>query len=502
MALILASWISDSEIAIGFGSLFHWLASFGVIFHILRRPRDARTALLWIFFVSFFPFFGLIAYILFGINTIPKKGGAKHYSDVIFAKREKKERRHDLARTYQTLKTFQVQPEETPDPSFNRLLDTIAPEHHLLNGNHLTLYPSAEESLQKMFEAMKKAKHHIHLTTYILADDEIGRRLLNIVAERAKAGVQIRILYDAFGSAHAELRGFFRRYRKIPHLELVPFSQSNIFKRQFQLNLRSHRKLVIIDGTSGFLGGVNFHDVYLPKPNGEPGVIDYHFHVSGPVVLEMQYSFLRDWFYITDEPPEHFFNNDYYPLPQKAGSTPLRVIDSSPMQDQATAMLQLYVAAINRASEQILLLTPYFVPTEALLIALCQAAQRGVDVKIIVPGANNHPTIHLASRAQYQQLLNAGVRIFERNPPFIHAKAAVFDNHFSIVGSSNLDPRSLVLNYETNLQIESSDKTQQIKAAILADLNASIEITLSAWKRRSNRIRMLENFFNLFHPIA
>lgn len=493
-----------SEFALGFGSLFHLLLSTLVILHILRRPRDSRTALLWIFFVTSFPFVGVIAYILFGINTTPKKGWAKRYSDAIFVRRERTSKKKIDFRSFQLRENLVVPPEATEDPPFNRLLDQLGPEHPLTKGNHIeALYPAAK-ALEEMFEAIRNAKHHIHLATYILADDEIGRRLLNLLTGRAKAGVSVRVLYDAFGSAGPELRGFFRSYRKrkIPNLHLAAFSQSNILKRQFQLNLRNHRKILVIDGRMAFTGGVNFHRVYLKDPEGRPGTVDYHFRLQGPAVIDLQFTFLRDWFYTTDEPIPHFYNEEYYPQPKSQGDAIVRVLDNNPLPPEITTIQNLYVASVNRAKEQILIVTPYFVPTEALMLALCQAARRGVDIKILVPAANNHPTIRIASQAIYQPLLFAGVRLFERRPPFIHAKAMLIDDVLSIIGSSNLDPRSLVLNYETNLQLESVSFAQRLKEIMLSDFAAADEITYRSWKNRSAWHKFIENFFFLFHPIA
>jgi cardiolipin synthase len=459
---------------------------------------------LWILFVVTFPAFGLIAFILFGINTTPRKGWEKQYSDAIFAKSQH-QRKHTppLEATYRARNALSVPAALTADPPFERVLDSLSKHvHPLLGGNDIRLIEPAEAALEEMFAAIQTARHHIHLTTYIFADDMTGRRLMRLLVERAKAGVQVRVLYDGFGSAGPRLRGFFWRYRDIPNLHLVSFSQANILKQQFQLNLRNHRKILVVDGRIGFTGGVNFHDAYLPRADGRPGIIDYHFAIRGPLVLELQYTFLRDWFYMSDKPASEFFATGFYPSPEKAGDMVARLVDSNPVQDRATNALNLFFAAVTRAKKQILLVTPYFVPSESLMLALCQSARRGVDVKILVPALNNHPTIKCASHALYDQLLLSGVHIYERHPPFIHAKAAVFDGAVSIIGSANLDPRSLSLNYETVAVVESESFTQRLKGAMLSDFSSADEITYGVWRTRPRSSRIVENFFNLFHPIA
>jgi cardiolipin synthase len=383
----------------------------------------------------------------------------------------------------------------------DRILARLAPNSPLLDGNDIQILDEAEAALDTMLNAMRAATSHIHLATYILNDDTVGQRLMDVLTERARAGVTVRVLYDAFGSAGASLRGFFWRRRNIPNLRIVGFSQASILKRKFQLNLRNHRKIIVIDGSDAFIGGINFHDVYLPK-RGRPGTIDYHFRVRGPVVSELQFTFLRDWFYMTDAPVESLLCPTHFPLPARAGDCAARLQNGSPTRDETDATLNTFFAAISLARKQVLIVTPYFVPPETLVVALQQASFRGVDVKVIVPAANNHPTLRLASRALYTSLLTAGVRIFERAPPFIHAKAMVIDGTLAHIGSANLDPRSLVFNYETNLVVFGAPFAERLKRTIHHDLAASKEILYAEWRQRPRREQILENFFNLFHPIA
>lgn len=489
--------------SIGYGTFMHFLLSAAICLHLLHKPRDARTSLLWIFFATAFPVFGPLAYLLFGINTIPHKGWEKQHSDVSFQQQQQQQIRsiHPLAEMQAEKNALRVTPENRPLFHLDRILDRLSPNHPLLGGNDVQLIEPAELALEEMFLAIRSAQQHIHLATYIFNDDAVGRRLMDLLEERARAGVEVRVLYDAYGSAGANLRLFFWRRRHVPNLQLIGFSQANVLKRKFQLNLRNHRKILVVDGRVAFTGGVNFHDVYLAK-NGKPGTIDYHFKLQGPIVLELQYTFLRDWYYMTDEPAEKLLTGAHFPTPVRAGPMAVRLQNSGPTRDETGAALDTYFAAANLARKQLLLLTPYFVPPEPLILALRQAAFRGVDVKVLVPAENNHPTLRLASRALYAPLLTAGVRIFERHPPFIHAKAAIIDDAASIIGSVNLDPRSLSLNYETNLVVFDTDFSARLKSALLDEFARSDEIHYSEWRRRPMAMQLAENFFNLFHPIA
>lgn len=489
--------------SIGYGTVLHFAIVLAVIFHLLRTPHDARTSLLWIFFSTAFPVIGPLAYLLFGINTIPHKGWQKQNSDTTFLEQQRltSQATHPLAEMQAEKNALRVTADQTNLFHLDRILDHLSPNHPLLGGNQILLLEPAEIALEEMFLAIRNAQKHIHLVTYIFNDDTIGRRLMDHLIERARAGVEVRVLYDAYGSAGANLRLFFWRRRHIPNLHIIGFSQANVLKRKFQLNLRNHRKILVVDGLVAFTGGVNFHDVYLPHGD-RPGTIDYHFKLRGPTVLELQYTFLRDWYYMTDDPAEKLLASTYFPAPAHADGYAVRLQNSGPTQAEKGAALDTYFAAVNLAQKQILIVTPYFVPSESLILALRQAAFRGVDVKVLVPAVNNHPTLRLASQALYTPLLIAGVRIFERRPPFIHAKAAIVDDAVSIIGSVNIDPRSLQLNYETNLVVFDTDFSSRLKSAILDDFAHADEITYSEWRRRPRLHQLVENFFNLFHPIA
>ena len=489
--------------SIGIGTLLHFALSTAVCLHLLRKPRDARTSLLWIFFTTAFPVIGPLAYVLFGINTVPSKGWQKQYSDSTFQKRQKLNIRTDRPQTALQAQNAHLNgaTESGNFSSFNRILDQLSRNHPLLGGNDIQLIDTAELALEEMFLAIRTARKHIHLSTYIFNDDSIGQRLMALLVERAQAGVQVRVLYDAFGSAGANLRLFFWHRRHVPNLRLIGFSQANMLKRKFQLNLRNHRKILVVDGTLAFTGGVNFHDVYLPH-DGLPGTIDYHFKVRGPVVNELQYTFLRDWYYMTDEPTDTLLSKAFFPTPEHAGDYAVRLQNSGPTRDETGVALNTFFAAINLARKQILIITPYFVPPETLVLALRQAAFRGVDVKVLVPSVNNHPTLRLASHALYAALLTAGVRIYERQPPFIHAKAAIIDDTVSIIGSVNFDPRSLFLNYETNLVVINAAFAAHLKSAIIDELAHAQEVLFAEWRRRPRLTQLAENFFNLFNPIA
>lgn len=382
----------------------------------------------------------------------------------------------------------------------DRSLDPLAPDFPSLGGNAMRLLVSGDEAYPEMLAAIERARHHIHLQTFILGADMVGRTFLERILERAQAGVQCRVMYDRFGSTPAVWSGFFRRYRRrSANLKLVGWTQANPLRRHVQINLRNHRKILVVDGEEAFFGGVNIATVNVSTP-GAPAIRDYHFHVRGPLVHELQYTFLRDWHFMAREAPERLLCPEHFPEVMPIGKAEGRVLNGGPAGEYEN-LLDLYVNAVNSARDRLYAVTPYFVPPSELLRALRSAALRGVDVRLVVPWRNNHFYAGLAGRAFYEDLLDAGARIFERLPPFIHAKAMVVDDWAAIVGTANLDARSLRLNYETNAVVYDEPFVAEMTRAIQTEAAHAIELDPFRWRNRSPAQRLAENFCALLSPV-
>jgi cardiolipin synthase len=389
-----------------------------------------------------------------------------------------------------------TQPQTGFGLQLNRAMDSILPDFPLLAGNNVRLLCDGTTTFPAMLEAIREARHHIHLQTFILGHDGIGRRFLDALAEKARQGIEVRVLVDRFGSTRAVLSGLLRRYRNVPHMQIVGWTQANPLKRQFQINLRNHRKILIVDGQRAFCGGVNVHSQAT-----EGGVIrDYHFMLSGPVTHELQYTFLRDWNFMTDEGPERLLREAYFPHIPMQGDASVRLVNSGPTAEME-AVCDAFFMAISGARQHILLVTPYFVPNREILRALRAAALRGVDVRLIVPLKTNHVCAGLAGESLYGELMDAGVRIFLRPAPFMHAKACLVDDAFAIVGTANMDSRSLRLNYETNLVLYGDGIVNELKHSILDDLAVSSQLDPRAWDARPPVRRFIENAAALLAPV-
>lgn len=479
------------------GWIFH-LTAFGLVaMHCLQRRRNASSTILWIFVAWSLPAIGPLIYLSFGIDRVDDRGYLKFLADEHLLK-TRKGTRTAAPRAYWHHLTG-APAENEFQREFNRTLDALIPDHPALAGNRLTPLVDGDEAYPRMLEAIHKAEHHIHLQSYIIGNDNVSREFMNALAAKAREGIQVRLLYDRFGSTRALFGGLFRKLSKVSGLKVAGWTQANPLKRQFQINLRNHRKTLIIDGKTGFFGGINLLDEHITRP-GNPPIRDYHFEAKGPIVQELQYSFLRDWYFITEESPYNLLTEEYFPHAATAGNVTARLINSGPSTVEDVAV-ETFFNSIVLAKKQILAVTPYFVPPADILRALRSAALRGVDVRLVVPAENNHRYAGHASRALYEELLLAGVHIYERRPPFMHAKALVVDGEFALVGTANLDVRSLHLNYETCLAVYSTEFADAMKCIIHEDIDSSDEVVLADWQNRPVRRRLLENLASLMAPV-
>lgn len=483
--------------------LFLHLTLFLIVsLHCLKNRREAASALLWILVAWSFPVIGALLYLLFGINRMPRKTWRKQHADneLLIERQAREDAALPMAYWRSVHESLATEPDDAESQEINEIMNRLLPNHPLLGGNRIVPMLDGDESFPQMFAAIRNAQHHIHLQTFIIGHDIFGRQLLDLLAEKAQSGVMVRLLYDRFGSTGAIMRRLFSHYQHVPNLHICGWTQANAFKRQFQLNLRNHRKILVIDGKTAFCGGINLRSDNITQ-NNQPPIRDYHFAVDGPMVQELQYSFLSDWYFMTDEDPTILLQEAHFPPLTAAGSTQARLVNSGPTPDEMENIAEVLFECLIAAHKQLLVLTPYFVPPRDILRAFRAAATRGVDVRIVVPQRNNHFYAGMAGQALYEELLIAGVRIFERRSPFMHAKALLMDDRLALIGSANLDMRSLRLNYETNLLIFDPIFTNNLKQIVLADMAESQEIFLPSWQARSNAQRLLENFCHLLMPV-
>lgn len=472
-----------------------------VCYHCLETRREASSALLWMFMAWSFPVIGPILFLAVGVNRAEAKAWRTHKAGrKLRAESERDDAKLPMA--YWRAVRESIAPDPTDNSLFevNRVLNGILPDYPLLDGNLIQPLVNGDAAFPAMIEAIEKARHHVHLQTFIIKHDAVGRRFMELLAEKAREGVAVRFMFDRFGSTTAMLMRLFSRYGKTPNLRISGWTQVNALKRRFQINLRNHRKILVVDGTEAFTGGVNLH-IENVSQNGIPAIRDYHFRIRGPLVQELQYSFLNDWYFMTNEDPETLLQQAHFPALRAAGNAMARIANGGPTAEEMEVTSDCFFQSIVSAKRQILAVTPYFVPTRDIIHAFRLAALKGVDVRLIVPQRNNHPYAGFAGQALYEELLAAGVRIFERHPPFMHAKALLVDDSLALVGSANMDVRSLRLNYETSLIVFDDLFANALKKIIIEDIENSTEIFLSNWQRRGRARRLLENCCSLFTPM-
>ena len=368
-------------------------------------------------------------------------------------------------------------------------------------GNKVTLLEDGTATYKAMFAAIRAARDHINLESYIIEGDETGQQFADLLLERQGRGVQVNIIYDSVGGINTP-KAFFERLTAggIAVLEFNPVNPLAA-KGLWQINNRDHRKLLVVDGRTAFLGGINISNVYssgssarrtanAAKPKDANAVAwrDTHLQIDGPVVGELQKLFMQTWEKQRGKP---LAPKEYFPAQKAQGKDIVRAIGSTPDDPYSLIYLTL-ISAIGNAEKQVYITNAYFVPDPQLLKALSDAAARGVDVKLILPSQSDSEVVFHAGRAHYSTLLKAGVKIFERGGALLHAKTALIDGVWSTVGSTNLDWRSFLDNDEINAVILGREFGEKMQAMFAKDLAASEAIDLARWERRSPTLRFKE----------
>ncbi|MCK4608049.1 MAG: hypothetical protein KAT71_01095, partial [Gammaproteobacteria bacterium] len=295
---------------------------------------------------------------------------------------------------------------------------------------------------------------------------------------------------------------FFRKYKtsKIDNFQMHSFSIANVFA-PWRVQLRNHRKALVIDGKIAFVGGINISSENdINTCNKEKYIHDLHCKLEGPAVIPLQLDFLRDWFYATKTKLSTLLQAEYFPGPKQIGDATVRIISSGPGQQEA-ATEKVFLAAIATAKEYLLIMTPYFMPDQPIMKALSTASARGVDIRIILPKRNNHWYVQFASRSLYPFLLQNNIRVFEKHGVFSHTKAMVADDNWGQMGSSNWDVRSLRLNYELDFIVEDEGFIFDLKQQFLNELTESEEILLEQVQNKKLARQLVENFCALFTPV-
>ena len=371
----------------------------------------------------------------------------------------------------------------------------------LTAGNAAILLEDGPATYAAMLQAIRTARDHINMETYILEADEIGEKFATALIEKQRQGVQVNLIHDSVGTLGTP-KEFFERLKQagIKVLEFNPVNPVNA-KAGWDVNQRDHRKILIVDGQTAFLGGINISGVYSTGSGSAGSSIgsgkakdrpwrDTDLQLSGPVVADLQKMFIETWKAQKGEP---LAQRNYFPKIAPKGKEVVRAIASAP-DEPFSPIYATFLSAINSAESEILLTNAYFVPDPQLMDALIDAVARGVDVKMVLPSATDSWLVFHAGRAHYERLLRGGLKLYERKDVLLHSKTALIDGVWSTIGSTNLDWRSFLHNQEVNAVIIGQEFGDRMRASFERDLAASKQITLEEWERRPIDVRVKEMF--------
>lgn len=364
----------------------------------------------------------------------------------------------------------------------------------LTKDNDVEVLINGEKKFAELIKCLDSATDHIHIEYYIIDNDEIGGKIASILAKKALEGVKVRLIYDDVGTSH--LHKSFKKMFDDAGVEHYPFMPVYIPELS-RANFRDHRKIVIIDGRCSFVGGINVADRYINKP-GRMKWRDVHLKITGEAVYSLQILFMLNWSFVSNRNID--FTGTYFPEIEIKPTKYVQIAASGPDSDWASIM-QAFFVAIGTAKSQVLITTPYFIPNEPILTALCTAALGGVDVQIIFPYKGDNAIVHAASMSYMKEVLEAGVKVFLYSDGFNHSKTMVVDGILSSVGTANMDYRSFDQNFEVNAFIYDEAVAHQLIDQFNEDKDHCIPLRLSRWQQRPIRRRLAESSSRLLAPL-
>lgn len=466
------------HLAAGFDLLAALLASL----HALLNKRDSRAATLWLGLIWFLPLFGPLLYLALGVNRIRRRaielGVHGTFSRPV---------PEDLG-----------EPEHEGAEHLKLLARTVSRvvAQPLTAGNKVEPLVNGDAAFPAMLAAIESAKNSVTLSTYIFDNDPSGRKFIAALSRAVKRGVAVRVLIDAAGTRYSWPPVTWRLHRK--KIRFAKFLPASVWTpwRVATINLRNHRKVLVVDGQLAFTGGINLRHGNVLAAQPRHPVRDLHFRVEGPLVAQLQEAFANDWAFTTREKLD---GEIWFPELKESGNVIARVVTDGPDHDFEKVRWA-FLAALSEAQTSIQIITPYFLPDVALVAALNLAALRGVRVDVILPSKNNLPFVHWASRAMWWQVLERGCKIWLTPPPFDHSKLMIVDGHWVLLGSANWDARSLRLNFELNVECYGRDFAQEMEKVIVQKLRNACEVTLAEVDGRPLPLKLRDATARLFSP--
>jgi cardiolipin synthase len=458
---------------------------------VLMRRKEPSSTIAWILVLLFLPAVGAVLFLMFGRDRVRWPARKKRELDAIVRAQLAASREEPA----EADRTSQI-PLESP---LERALFRIGARlTHLraTSGNKVDVLVDGNATYDAIGAAIDAARHHVHAQYYLIRNDATGAWFRDRLVAAAKRGVTVRLLMDGYGCLGVGAR--WRRPLRKAGVRLGEFMPMHSVLLQ-PVNLRNHRKILVVDGEVAFTGGFNVGDEYRGEMKGLGGWRDVHLRIAGPAACELQRVFFQDWAFATSEPiePADF----YFPKnPAARGDATIAIVPSGP-DTRNEAIHRLFFGAIVGSQREVIVTTPYFVPTESLMVAMELAAMRGVDVKLLLPGRSNHKVTYHAGRSFYGQLLDAGVELLEYQPGIVHAKTLVADGQVALVGSANMDLRSFRLNFEVHTLVHDQTTAKRLEDTFRAYEAKSRRVEAAAWHARSWTLRVKEGAARLVSPL-
>ncbi|MBX3242341.1 MAG: cardiolipin synthase [Chitinophagaceae bacterium] len=462
------------------------------IYRIIRDTHSPEKTLAYLLLVIILPVVGAVFYFSFGINYRKERLYSKKViaDDNLFRRVEER----IMSGSLQILMDNAERLKDVDDMVQLLLNDSKC----MLSYNKAELLINGEAKFPAVFEALEKAEHFIHLEYYIVEEGVVADRFFEILTRKAAGGVKVRFIYDDFGSSGLKRKRL--NALRAAGIEIYPFYEIKIYALANRLNYRDHRKIIIIDGHTAFLGGINFSDRYTNVPPGTLYWRDTHLKLTGASVNNLQYHFIANWNFCSGYKLE--VDRSLFPgnLLDKVGEDLVQIVAGGPDYPRSSIMLS-YFTAIVMAKKRIYITSPYFIPNTSIFDALVKAALSGKDVRLLLPGISDSRIVNAAAKSYFSELLKSGVRIFLYRKGFVHAKTMLVDDTLSMVGTANMDVRSFDLNFEINAVVYSSRINSELHKAFLSDLENSEEVDPVEWGKRGKMAEFGDACARLLSPL-
>lgn len=469
-------------------SLNYLLAVSAVITILFKNVNPTKT-LSYIIVLIMFPFLGVIVYYLFG---------QEYRKNKIFNR--KNVLNHNIIQSIKN--NFEFSKQETKrvsdylDAKVKLVKLLYASENAPLTlSNNISVFKDGNTKFAKLLEDLSAAKHHIHLEYYVLNDDNIGNKIIEVLCSKALDGVQVRLIYDDVGSYITS-----KTKAKLTNsgVEYHPFMPVIFTRFTGKMNYRNHRKIAIIDGAIGYIGGINIADNYLNNYETNHLWRDTHLRIAGEAIKTLQIHFFTSWDFVTKKKFKP--NQDYFPKLESKNNIGIQIAASGPDTDWANIMEAIFTAIVT-AHDYVYITTPYFVPNDEVITALQVASKSGVDVRLIIPKESDSWVVKHATNSYLEKLFDANIKVYSYAKSFIHAKTMVVDDVFSTVGTTNMDYRSFNINFEINAFIYDTETSKLLKQHFLEDLENCEIIKRKKWEQRSKFEKLKESFCRLWSPL-